>query len=200
MSFIGDKLEPVVAWEAHQGPRRHHVASPVTLSSRISDNKERFSAEDLTLLFGMTQLAGSALPASDATLETLHEALEARKPGKPGNVDKADGLSAAARAKLAGAPAAQRRVFDAMFNDTGWGPALTDEEVNQFHSILPSSLSDDQASKLISQLQPWMDGSVAEMLSSLAAQVALDMGPTAQRRIFDVAFGGTGETSALTDE
>ncbi|HYO72998.1 MAG TPA: hypothetical protein VEU33_43750, partial [Archangium sp.] len=115
----------------------------------IKNNQERFSAEDLTLLLGMTQLAGAALPASDVTAQTLRHALEAKKAGKSGSGDNADsgrrgGLSAAAKAKVEGAPAAKRKVFDALFIRTGKGrPALTDDEVDLFLSILPSSLGDD---------------------------------------------------------
>ena len=143
----------------------------------IKDNQERFSAEDLTLLLGMTQLAGSVLPASDVTVQTLRNALEAKKAGKPGRGDnagggRAGGLSAAAKAKMEGAPAAKRQVFDALFSRTGKGPALTDEEMNLFLSIVPPDLSGDEVSTLTSRVQPWVGGSVADVLSGLTTVVA----------------------------
>lgn len=143
----------------------------------IKDNQERFSAEDLTLLLGMTQLARPALPASDVTVQTLRNALEAKKAGKPGRGDNAGGgrtggLSAAAKAKMEGAPEAKRQVFDALFSRAGKGPALTDEEMSLFLSIVPPDLSGDEVSTLTFRVQPWVGSSVADVLSGLTTVVA----------------------------
>lgn len=167
----------------------------------IKDNQERFSAEDLTLLLGMTQLAGSALPASDVTVQTLRNALETKKVGKPGSGNNAGsgrsgGLSAAAKAKMDGAPAAKRKVFDALFSRTGRGPGLTDDEVNLFLSIVPPDLSDDEAAALAIQIQPWAGGSVADILAGLTTAVAAMRLPDTGATLPEAAAGDTSGSDA----
>ena len=170
----------------------------------IKDNKERFSAEDLTLLLGMTQLAGSALPASDATVQTLRKALETKKAVRPGSGGAAGGgtggLSAAAKAKMGGAPEAKRMVFDVLFGGTGRGPTPTDEEVNLFLSIVPSDLSDEEAAALAIQIQPWVGGSVADVLSGLTTVVAAMRMPDTGAKLPEVvADGSSGSVSTPSD-
>jgi hypothetical protein len=168
----------------------------------IKGNQERFSAEDLTLLLGMTQLAGAALPASDVTAQTLQNALEAKKAGKSGSGDDADsgrrgGLSAAAKAKVEGAPAAKRKVFDALFIRTGKGrPALTDEEVDLFLSIVPPDLRGEEVTVLAAQIQPWVGGSVADVLEGLTTAVAAMRLPGTGAKLPEVASGDAGGSDA----
>ncbi|WP_152622138.1 hypothetical protein [Archangium violaceum] len=142
----------------------------------IKDNHERFSAEDLTLLLGMTQLAGPALPASDVTVQTLRNVLEAKKAGRSGsgtNVGSGRSGGSSAAAKVDGAPAAKRKVFDALFSRTGKGrPVPTDDEVNLFLSIVPPDLCDEEVAALVAQIQPWVGGSVADVLAGLTTVVA----------------------------
>ncbi|HEX5746961.1 MAG TPA: hypothetical protein VFZ09_12015 [Archangium sp.] len=168
----------------------------------IKDNQERSSAEDLSLLLGMTRLAGSALPASDVTVQTLQNALEAKKAGKSGSGNNADrgrsgGLSTAAKAKIDDAPEAKRKVFDALFSRTSKDrPVLTDDALNLFLSIVPPDLSDGEVSVLVSRLQPWVGGSVADVLAGLTTAVAELRLPDTGAKLPEAVTDGTIGTGA----
>jgi hypothetical protein len=146
----------------------------------IADNKDQFSSEDLQILLGMTQSAGSAVPGGDVTVDTIKKAIEAKKAGQTGGQGtggKSTGgaggpLSAASKTKIDGASTTQRKVFDAFFSTTGKGPAITDADVAQFFSTVPADLTSDEVTKIISQTKPYEGASIADLLTGLAQSVA----------------------------
>ncbi|HYO67506.1 MAG TPA: hypothetical protein VEU33_15630, partial [Archangium sp.] len=75
--------------------------------------------------------------------------------------------------------------------------ALTDEEVNLFLSIVPPDLSGDEVAMLAAQLQPWVGGSVADVLEGLTTAVAAMRLPGTGAKLPEAASGDAGGTAAL---
>ena len=67
--------------------RRGKLAAELALANEICSKMECGGVTFRPLLLGMTQLAGSALPTSDVTVQTLRNALEAKKAGSGNNAD-----------------------------------------------------------------------------------------------------------------
>ena len=77
-----------------------------------------------------------------------------------GDASKLSSLSKASRDKMAAAPANVRSLFFALTEGSGTGPTVTDAAVDKYLSIVPSSLTTEEAQKLVSQLSGTIGGAI----------------------------------------
>jgi hypothetical protein len=115
-----------------------------------------------------------------------------------GDASKLSSLSKASRDKMAAAPANVRSLFFALTEGSGTGPAVTDAAVDKYLSIVPSSLTTEEAQKLVSQLSDVQGRTADQILDRLKAAVD----ELAKKQLDAAAAAGdlqtTGGTSGTT--
>jgi Zn-dependent peptidase ImmA (M78 family) len=133
---------------------------------------------------------------------------------KAGGDSKSRGLSPESHAKIAGAKAPARALFDAIISGTGSGAPLTDDGVNRFFSIIPENLTASQAKALIGRLAPAEGQSLDQILDTLqgaieemqkgkdpakaaATQVEAQQGPQPTEAKPDAGTGGQNRIAEL---
>jgi hypothetical protein len=85
---------------------------------------------------------------------------------------KYPGLKTATIDKMAASPDLVRQLWERMVSTTEKGPAVTDENVEKFLTIVPAGLTQKQFDALVAKLQPVKDQTAEQVLDGLAKAVA----------------------------